>query len=103
MRLTLHFVGHYEEPDLAIDADLSDGGGVDFGLAFDPLTKRWAVAPSPASATQPEVRKPDSSYGDAHREYVKRKRAASLPQVAKKLMQPRSVTHYSDLWQRRIV
>jgi len=72
----LHFVGHYHEPPLQLDADLSRLAGsssakiLDFLLTFDPYARSWTATCKefqPTPATDDDARITD--YGRSHREY----------------------------------
>jgi hypothetical protein len=70
-RCTLHFVGHYAEPDLTLDVDLSVGPQ-DYVLSFAPglAQKSWAlerVRPADGAAI---IAGRDVEYGASHRRYV---------------------------------
>merc|ERR1712072_1188313 len=71
---TLHFVGHYDEPPIKLDVDLTRGGK-DIRIAFDPLAGQWSVdAVSCTEETRHCCVDRDCEYGLAHRRYVVQKR-----------------------------
>lgn len=74
LRPTLHFVGHYDEPPMTLNLDVSQGGR-DVQISFNPLTGEWSVddVGSIASRMSAHVDR-DQEYGRMHRQYVVDKR-----------------------------
>merc|ERR1740123_580843 len=75
---TLHFVGHYQEPPLTLNLNLTDGEK-DVLVAFDPATGEWAVnsvEPWKVSDARTVGDDRDLEYGKSHRRYVVSKRQA---------------------------
>eukprot|EP00927_Polykrikos_kofoidii_P048730 TRINITY_DN42945_c0_g1_i1.p1 TRINITY_DN42945_c0_g1~~TRINITY_DN42945_c0_g1_i1.p1 ORF type:complete len:564 (-),score=73.49 TRINITY_DN42945_c0_g1_i1:59-1750(-) len=68
---TLHFVGHYQEPPLTLDIDLTDGDK-DVMIAFDPSSGEWEVTAMQAAQHNKSMDNVDydCEYGASHREYV---------------------------------
>lgn len=74
LRPTLHFVGHYQEPPVTLDVDLSEGGK-DIRIAFDPLACEWATDTITCMEEAVQSRMDhDREYGCSHRRYVVGKR-----------------------------
>jgi len=72
--VTFHFKGHYQEPALTIDVDLTPGfksGRVEYvySLEYSLNTKRWYVKQKISDVT-PNTDPIDNSYGKGHRNYV---------------------------------
>jgi len=74
---TLHFVGHYQEPPLTLNINLT-ASDVDVLIAFDPSSGQWAVTAmqpaKPGARSDAEQADRDCDYGASHREYVVSKR-----------------------------
>jgi NAD-dependent SIR2 family protein deacetylase len=76
LRPTLYFVGHYQEPPLTLDIDLTVADK-DVSIAFDPSNGRWEVASMQSvehNSSAVEGVDQDCEYGASHREYVISKR-----------------------------
>lgn len=73
---TLHFVGHYQEPPLTVDINLTTGDK-DVLIAFDPSDGQWEVTSIQSAQhntfTAENVDR-DCEYGASHRRYVISKR-----------------------------
>lgn len=71
--LKLYFMGHYHEPPLDLQVDLSDAMLADIRLSFDPYSMQWSTTSqdflevSQVQAPADAARIPD--YGQSHREY----------------------------------
>lgn len=84
---TLHFVGHYGEPPIQLDVNLSDGGK-DISISFDPLAGEWAVdSVNCLQEVFPTIADLDTEYGQAHRRYVVDKRRDQGNSDAEKLIE----------------
>lgn len=71
---TLHFVGHYQEPSITLDVDLTHGGK-DVRIAFDPLACAWTIDKVACMEEVVQSRMDhDPEYGCSHRCYVVGKR-----------------------------
>lgn len=68
---TLHFVGHYQEPPLTLDIDLTTGDK-DVMIAFDPSNGQWEVTAIQVAQYDNSMENVDCDceYGASHRQYV---------------------------------
>lgn len=75
LKLTLHFVGNYQEPplELSVGPDFCSVHAMDFMVEFDPRQQSWTqLGQTPVKDTtclEPLPRKHDNRYGRDHREY----------------------------------
>jgi len=80
LRPTLHFVGHYGEPPITLEVDLTRGGK-DIRISFDPLAEHeWSIDTVTCmdEGIQSRVDR-DPEYGRNHREFIVAKHREKHP------------------------
>jgi NAD-dependent SIR2 family protein deacetylase len=88
--VALHFVGHYNEPELSLDLDLATTGLLDVELTYDPIQRVWSVeaeraldAPHEPSDLVLQQQEHGRDYARSHAKYVLAGLVKANPQASK--------------------